>query len=153
MCCFYLVEVFNLWLNVSTFFLVASEFGVLLSHAIGACEIWLKGYIQPFICFVNRALLKNSYAHLLQWQNFVAAATIYYVHACALSHCSHFWLFVTLCTVARQARIMEWVAVPYSRGSSQTRDWTHISYDSCIGRQILYHWCHLGSPFTMWPTS
>ena len=96
MFCFYLVEVFNLWLNISTFFSGFWVWGLSLkhfSHAIsGACEIWLKGYIQPFICFVNRALLKNSYAHLLQWQNFVAAATIYYVHACALSRYSHFWL-------------------------------------------------------------
>ena len=30
-----------------------------------------------------------------------------------------------------------------SGGSSQPRDWTHISYDSCIGRQVLYHYCHL----------
>jgi len=36
-----------------------------------------------------------------------------------------------------QARILEWVAIPFSRGSSQRRDQTLISY---IGRQILYHW-------------
>ena len=34
----------------------------------------------------------------------------------------------------------------YSRGSSQSRDQTHISCISWIGRQILYHQCHLGSP-------
>ena len=39
-----------------------------------------------------------------------------------------------------QARILEWVAMPFSRGSSQPRDRTHISQVSCIGRQILYHW-------------
>ena len=33
-----------------------------------------------------------------------------------------------------QARILEWVAVPFSRGSSQSRDWTHVSCGSCIGR-------------------
>ena len=38
-----------------------------------------------------------------------------------------------------QARIVEWVAMPSSRGSSQSRDPTHASYVSCIGRQILYH--------------
>ena len=38
-----------------------------------------------------------------------------------------------------QARILEWVAVPSSRGSSLARDRTRISYVSCIGRQILYH--------------
>ena len=36
-----------------------------------------------------------------------------------------------------QARILEWVVMPSSRGSSQPRDQTHIS---CIGRWILYHW-------------
>ena len=45
-----------------------------------------------------------------------------------------------------QARILEWVAMPSSRGSSQPRDWTHVSYISCIGRCILYHLCLLGSP-------
>ena len=38
-----------------------------------------------------------------------------------------------------QARIVKWVAMPFSRGSSQPRDQTHISYISCISRQILYH--------------
>ena len=36
-----------------------------------------------------------------------------------------------------QARIMEWVAMPFSRGSSQPRDWTRISH---TGNLILYHW-------------
>ena len=39
-----------------------------------------------------------------------------------------------------QGRILEWVAISYSCGSSQPKDWTHISCVSCIGRQILYHW-------------
>ena len=38
-----------------------------------------------------------------------------------------------------QARILEWVAMPSSQGSSQLRDQTSISYVSCIGRQVLYH--------------
>jgi len=44
-----------------------------------------------------------------------------------------------------QARIMEWVAMPSPRGSSQLRDQTHVSYVSCIGRWVLYHSCHLFS--------
>ena len=36
-----------------------------------------------------------------------------------------------------QARILEWVAVPSSRWSSQPRDQTHISYIPCLGRQDL----------------
>ena len=36
-----------------------------------------------------------------------------------------------------QGRMLEWVAISFFRGSSQTRDQTCIS---CTGRQILYHW-------------
>ena len=45
-----------------------------------------------------------------------------------------------------QARILEWVAMPSSRGSSPPRDRTQVSYVSCIGRQVLYHQLQLGSP-------
>ena len=39
-------------------------------------------------------------------------------------------------------RILEWVAMPSSKGSSQLRDRTSISYGSCTDRQVLYHECH-----------
>ena len=42
-----------------------------------------------------------------------------------------------------QARILEWVAMPSSRRSSQSRYQTHVSYVSCIGRWVLYHQHHL----------
>ena len=58
-----------------------------------------------------------------------------------------------------QARILEWAAISFSRGSSLLKDWTRVS---CIGRRILYHWdtweaegwmgdafselCHLSEP-------
>ena len=38
-----------------------------------------------------------------------------------------------------QARILEWVAISFSRESSQPRGQTQAS---CIGRQILYHLSH-----------
>ena len=38
-----------------------------------------------------------------------------------------------------QARILEWVAFPFSRGSSQLKDWTHVS-------------CIAGGFFTSWAT-
>ena len=44
-----------------------------------------------------------------------------------------------------QARILKNTAISYSRGSSQPRDWTHISCISCIGRRIIYHQHHPGS--------
>ena len=65
---------------------------------------------------------------------------------CMLSHFSHVRFFATLWIVACQvplskgfskARILEWAAIPFSKRAFQTRDQTHISYISCIGRQAL----------------
>ena len=36
-----------------------------------------------------------------------------------------------------QARILEWVAFPFSRGSSQLRDWTQVS---CIAGEFFTSW-------------
>ena len=45
-----------------------------------------------------------------------------------------------------QVRILEWVAMPFSKGSSQPRNQTYLSYVSGIGRSCLYHQCHPKSP-------
>ena len=59
---------------------------------------------------------------------------------------SHVWLFTTLRIGARQAplsmgilqaRILEWVFISFSRGSSWPRDPTHASY---FKRWVLYQW-------------
>ena len=62
-------------------------------------------------------------------------------------------LFVTPWTVAHssvhgisQARILEWVVISFSRGSSRPRDWNFISCGYCIGRWILSPLGHLRSP-------
>ena len=71
------------------------------------------------------------------------------VHACSVSQ-----LCPTICNPMDcslpgssvhgilQARILEWIAISFSRGSLQPRGWILVSY---IGRQALYH-SHLGSP-------
>ena len=84
------------------------------------------------------------------------------VLCCAvLSLFSHVRLFGTLWTVALQAslsmgilqaRILEWVAVPFSREYSWPRDQTCVSKVSCVGRQALYHWRHMGSPLIGYTT-
>ena len=83
------------------------------------------------------------------------------IHMCVLSRFSLFDS-VSLWTVAHQASlsmrilqatILEWVAMSSSRGSSQPRDWTHVSMSTCIGRWGLYHQHHLGSPYSVWRDS
>ena len=39
-----------------------------------------------------------------------------------------------------QARILEWVAMPSSRGSSQPKDQSHVSCVSCIAGGFFTHW-------------
>ena len=51
---------------------------------------------------------------------------------CSLPGCSvHFSIL--------HARILEWVAMSSSRGSSQPADQTHVSCVSCTGRRVLYY--------------
>ena len=85
---------------------------------------------------------------------FTASPATLWPHVCALSHFSHVLLFVTPYTAVfqaplsmgiLQARILEWVVMLFSRESSWPRDWTRVSYVSCIGMWVLYH---LGSLFS-----
>ena len=64
------------------------------------------------------------------------------VHAKLLQSC------LTLRTIAHQdplsmgilqARILQWMAMSSSRGSSRPRDQNHVSCVSCMGRWVLYH--------------
>ena len=51
-----------------------------------------------------------------------------------------------LCPWDFQTGILEWVAISFSRGSSQPRDWTLIS---CLYRWVLYHWATWETPTTL----
>ena len=65
----------------------------------------------------------------------------------------HVWPFATPWNVACQAPLslrcsrqeygveqLEWVVIPFSRGSSPPRDWTLISCVSCIAGGFFTHW-------------
>ena len=78
--------------------------------------------------------------------------------ACVLSCFHHVQLFLTLWTVAHQAPLSmgfsrqeywSWVAISYSRGSSQPRNQTHVSYISSTGRWVLYHHLPPGKPVSV----
>ena len=75
------------------------------------------------------------------WQPFVFYFSIY--PCVCLSPLSRVWFFVNPWTLAHQAplsmefsmvRILEWVAVSFSRGSSWPRDWTQVS---CIAGRLF----------------
>ena len=72
---------------------------------------------------------------------------------CVLSHLSCVHLFCEPMDLSLpgssvhgilQARVLEWVAMPSSRGYSPPRvRITYVSYVSCIDRRVLYYWGHL----------
>ena len=68
---------------------------------------------------------------------------------------SHVWLFCnpmdcsppgTSVHGILQARILEWVAIPFSRGSSPPRDWTWVSWNSCIAGRFFTIWATREGP-------
>ena len=105
----------------------------------------------PYFVYVNR--------FLLPWNKDECRSREYLLGIrCCLNVCSVTQLCLTLCDPLDcsppgssvhgilQARILEWVAISSSRGSSWPRDWTHISYVSCTGRWILYHYATWEAP-------
>ena len=52
-----------------------------------------------------------------------------------------------------QARILEWVAIFFSRDRPGLGIRATVSYASCIGRWVLYHWRHLGGPHNLEQTT
>ena len=119
--------------------------------------VWLISLANPHILNINNFTNKNDFSHpfvvisklssSIQRQSWFTCNYCLWSHACA----KLLQLCPTLCDpmecslpgssahVISQARILEWVAISSSRGSSWPRDQTHVSYISCIGRQVLYH--------------
>ena len=70
---------------------------------------------------------------------------------CVLSWFSHVWLCKNMdwslsgssVHGISQLRILEWVAMLFSRRSCWSRDRSPVSYVSCTGGQVLHHYHHL----------
>ena len=100
--------------------------------------------------YMEVALLRQCYS---KWRIILISSLknsqVKYV--CACMHVKSLQSCVTLCDSmdcsppgssvhgVLQVRILEWVVIPFSRGSSRPRDQAHVSYVSCIGRRVLYH--------------
>ena len=90
-------------------------------------EVWfITNIINPFKC--THGWFKHSRCCYLVTK---LCLTLLWLHGLA-----HHGLSVHEIS---QARILEWVAITFSGGSSQPRNWTHVYWISCTGRQMLYH--------------
>ena len=88
----------------------------------------------------------KSSSHSLKYNLNFTAYSYHSILLCYTELLSGVQLTATPWTAARQAplsmkfsqaRILEWVAISSSRGSSQPRDQTQVSYVSSIGRQFF----------------
>ena len=86
----------------------------------------IRIFLQYSFYWNNLGVHKHTYFKIKVW--------MYHV----LSRFSRVQLFATLWRPPGssvheilQARILEWVTISHSRGSSGPRDWTRVSYDSC----------------------
>ena len=90
---------------------------------------WASNYFLAEVCDVTYEVKKSCQMELLVAQS---CPTL-----CNLMDCNPPGPSVT---GIFQARILEWAAIPFSRRSSQLRDWTQVSYIA-------------GRLFTIWATS
>ena len=136
----------------NSFFFFNSFIGNLIHNLISTEKIseslvkWISWEIFSYQC-TNLGIIQNHFITCL----FIKAN--YSACMCA-NWFSCVWLFATLWTAALQAllcmeilqtRILEWVAMPSSRGSSWPRDWTCVSCGSCIAGGFFTR-SHWGSP-------
>ena len=144
---FVLVSINYLLICFLPLFFFWSDGGLAFSRHLVAMHLWWLDFFSPW----SRAHLGPDSWCLVTcsffptWFPVVSFGSLL---CCAvLSHCC-VQLFATPCTVARQAplsmgillaRILEWVTMPCSRGSSQPRDPSQVSHIS-------------GGFFTVWAT-
>ena len=90
-------------------------------------QVFVQWYVSNFLWYVRRSEIAGLYVVCAQSRQ--SCPTLCDPMDCRPPDSVHGIL---------QARILKWVAMPSSRGSSWPRDLTHVSYYvSCIGRQVL----------------
>jgi len=132
----------------SIFIGVSLVYNVVLISAVQ----WSEPAICIYICICPFLDFLPIYVTTEHWVEVPVLFSIFslvtYFMCVCLQLLSHVWIFFDHMDCSSpgssvhgilQARILEWVAVSSSRGSSWLRGWTWGSCVSCIGRQIVYN--------------
>ena len=120
------------WVNVSSWVMVFSGYmpGSGMAGSFGS---------SSFNFFFSFFLHKLDYFNLFfNWRKITLHCHVGFccvcVCVCVLSHFSRVWLLAAPCSLPSssvygvlQARILKWVAMAFSKGSSPARDQTHVS--------------------------
>ena len=90
----------------------------------------------PLIVKLTTPMVKQLWISLPLWFFSLSAKLLQQcLTLCNALHCS---LTGSCVHGILQKRILQCIAMPSSKESSQLRDGTHVSYVSCLGRQVLY---------------
>ena len=130
-----------LWLHYSCCFPLSMVWAMCTLLFLNSIIVDLQCCIDTCICLV----FSNTIFHIYKGWIYIYAFHVYvYFYACLCSQSS-----LTLCDPVNcspsgssiygilQTRILEWIAISYSRGSSWPRDWTCVS---CIGGRFFTTW-------------
>ena len=120
-------------------------------------------YIQTPACKYFDSFIHNSYMLKKSQMINLRMDKNILVYPCSIMPAKSLQLCLTLCDPMDcsppgspvhgilQERILKWVDIPFSMGSSWLRDGTWVFYVSFIGRFFclffFYHQCRLGSPY------
>ena len=108
----------------------------------------------PFLPFLH-IKLRTIRGKSVFWKLWINSESDLWLSTGSVCCCSVAKLCPTLCDLMAcsppgfsvhgisRGRILEWVVISFSRGSSWSKDQIHIS---CISRQILYHWATREAP-------
>ena len=91
------------------------------------CQKWTEWTVQESSLGIANSLWNTKRVYVKLFQSYL---TLCNPMDCSLPGSS-------VCGIL-QAKILEWVAMPFSRGFSLPRDQTYISYVPCIGRQVFF---------------
>ena len=121
------------------------------AHSLKCARNQTAFCLKWLILHIQLSLMKSSVTRNDLRMNSLLLFISHTTMCAVLNHFSRVWLFATPWTVAHLlwllcswgcSRQEYWSGLPFpppGDGSSSPRDWTHVSYVSCIGRWVLYH--------------
>ena len=118
------------WFDVTSCDINASHF-----YILGILLLWSDHNYSSYAFYAVSLFSENCNFAV----HFLCAALCSLAHLCPTLCDPMHWSPPGCCVHGIfQARILVWLAIPYSRGSSQCRDWTPASWVSCTVRWIHY---------------
>ena len=115
-------------------------------HSFLCTILATEGWKESALDLIGLLFLANTKQSSLSYTGGEALVQIDLLMSCLLSHFSCVWLCNPMdCSPPGssahgilQAKILEWIAISSSKGSSWPRNQTHVSIVSCLGRGVHY---------------